>query len=156
MTRLLITEAMSKVGEQLTIAGWVHSRRDHGGLIFIDVRDHTGVLQLVINPEVPEAFKLAEELRDEYVVRASGTLRERAPELKNDKIPTGGVELAVESITILNRAEALPIQPFGEAQANEDLRFKYRYLDLRRPAIQTMLRKRAEMYRRIHLNSGSR
>lgn len=150
MTRLLITEAMSKVGEQLTIAGWVHSRRDHGGLIFIDVRDHTGVLQLVINPEVPEAFKLAEELRDEYVVRASGTLRERAPELKNDKIPTGGVELAVESITILNRAEALPIQPFAEAQANEDLRFKYRYLDLRRPAIQTMLRKRAEMYRRIH------
>ena len=141
---------MSKVGEQLTIAGWVHSRRDHGGLIFIDVRDHTGVLQLVINPEVPEAFKLAEELRDEYVVRASGTLRERAPELKNDKIPTGGVELAVESITILNRAEALPIQPFAEAQANEDLRFKYRYLDLRRPAIQTMLRKRAEMYRRIH------
>lgn len=150
MSRVLITEAVSRVGEQLTIAGWVHSRRDHGGLIFIDVRDHTGVLQLVINPEVPEAFKLAEELRDEYVVRASGTLRERAPELKNDKIPTGGVELAVESITILNRAEALPIQPFAEAQANEDLRFKYRYLDLRRPAIQTMLRKRAEMYRRIH------
>lgn len=150
MSRVLITEAVSRVGEQLTIAGWVHSRRDHGGLIFIDVRDHTGVLQLVINPEVLEAFKLAEELRDEYVVRASGTLRERAPELKNDKIPTGGVELAVESITILNRAEALPIQPFAEAQANEDLRFKYRYLDLRRPAIQTMLRKRAEMYRRIH------
>ena len=150
MTRLLITEAMSKVGEHLSIAGWVHSRRDHGGLIFIDVRDHTGVLQLVINPEVPEAFKLAEELRDEYVVRVSGTLRERAPELKNDKIPTGGVELAVEGLTILNRAEALPIQPFAEAQANEDLRFKYRYLDLRRPAIQTMLRKRAEMYRRIH------
>ena len=81
MSRVLITEAVSRVGEQLTIAGWVHSRRDHGGLIFIDVRDHTGVLQLVINPEVPEAFKLAEELRDEYVVRASGTLRERAPEL---------------------------------------------------------------------------
>lgn len=150
MSRVLITEAVSRVGEQLSIAGWVHSRRDHGGLIFIDVRDHTGVLQLVINPEVPEAFKLAEELRDEYVVRASGTLRERVPELKNDKIPTGGVELAVEGLTILNRAEALPIQPFAEAQANEDLRFKYRYLDLRRPAIQTMLRKRAEMYRRIH------
>ncbi len=150
MKRLLITEAMSKVGEQLTIAGWVHSRRDHGGLIFIDVRDHTGVLQLVINPEVPEAFKLAEELRDEYVVKVTGVIRERAPELKNDKIPTGGVELAVEGLTILNRAEALPIQPFAEAQANEDLRFKYRYLDLRRPAIQTMLRKRAEMYRRIH------
>ncbi|OYX38692.1 aspartate--tRNA ligase [Candidatus Saccharibacteria bacterium 32-50-10] len=150
MSRVLITEAVSRVGEQLSIAGWVHSRRDHGGLIFIDVRDHTGVLQLVINPEVPEAFKLAEELRDEYVVKVTGVIRERAPELKNDKIPTGGVELAVEGLTILNRAEALPIQPFAEAQANEDLRFKYRYLDLRRPAIQTMLRKRAEMYRRIH------
>ena len=150
MSRVLITEAVSRVGEQLSIAGWVHSRRDHGGLIFIDVRDHTGVLQLVVNPEVPEAFKLAEELRDEYVVKVTGVIRERAPELKNDKIPTGGVELAVEGLTILNRAEALPIQPFAEAQANEDLRFKYRYLDLRRPAIQTMLRKRAEMYRRIH------
>lgn len=150
MSRVLITEAVSRVGERLSIAGWVHSRRDHGGLIFIDVRDHTGVLQLVINPEVPEAFKLAEELRDEYVVKVTGVIRERAPELKNDKIPTGGVELAVEGLTILNRAEALPIQPFAEAQANEDLRFKYRYLDLRRPAIQTMLRKRAEMYRRIH------
>lgn len=70
MSRVLITEAVSRVGEQLSIAGWVHSRRDHGGLIFIDVRDHTGVLQLVINPEVPEAFKLAGH-RDEYVVMFS-------------------------------------------------------------------------------------
>lgn len=150
MNRVLATEAVEKVGQQITIAGWVHSRRDHGGLIFIDVRDHTGILQLVINPDIAEVFHRAEELRDEYVVRVSGVLRERAPELQNDKIPTGSVELAVEELTILNRAEALPIQPFAEAQANEDLRFKYRYLDLRRTAMQSMLRKRAEMYRRIH------
>jgi aspartyl-tRNA synthetase len=150
MTRTYIRDASEKVGQHLSISGWVHSRRDHGGLVFIDVRDHTGILQLVINPEAPEAFATAEQLRDEFVIQAEGTLRERSDELKNDKIATGALELAVESITILNRAETLPIQPFAEAQANEDLRFKYRYLDLRRPSIQHMLRKRAEMYRRIH------
>lgn len=150
MTRTYTHDALSSVGQSVTVSGWVHSRRDHGGLIFIDLRDHTGVLQLVINPETPEAFGLAEELRDEFVIRVEGTVCERAPELQNDKIPTGRVELAVESLTILNRADALPIQPFAEAQANEELRFKYRYLDLRRPKIQDMLKKRAEMYRRIH------
>lgn len=150
MNRTLTTETVSRIGERVAISGWVHSRRDHGGLIFIDVRDHTGIVQLVINPDYPQAFTLAEDLRDEYVIRAEGTVNERAAELKNDKIPTGSIEVVVENLTILNRAEALPIQPFSEAQANEDLRFKYRYLDLRRPKIQHMLKKRAEMYRRIH------
>ena len=150
MTRTYTQQAVEKVGQQISVSGWVHSRRDHGGLIFIDLRDHTGLLQLVINPDSPEAFKLAEELRDEFVIRVDGTVRERAEELKNDKLATGTVELAVETVVILNRSEALPIQPFAEAQASEELRFKYRYLDLRRPAIQTMLKKRAEMYRRIH------
>ncbi len=150
MTRTYTSDAVSMIGQQLSVSGWVHSRRDHGGLIFIDVRDHTGILQLVFHPEAAEAFALAEEVRDEYVVRVEGTVRERADELKNDKIPTGSIELAVESLTILNRAEALPIQPFADAQASEELRFKYRYLDLRRPKIQNMLKKRAEMYRRIH------
>ena len=150
MTRTYTQQAVEKVGQQISVSGWVHSRRDHGGLIFIDLRDHTGLLQLVINPEAPEAFKLAEELRDEFVIRVEGQVRERAAELQNDKLATGSIELAVETVTILNRSEALPIQPFAEAQANEDLRFKYRYLDLRRPAMQTMLKKRAEMYRRVH------
>ena len=150
MRRTYITDASRAVGEKISVSGWVHSRRDHGGLIFIDVRDHTGILQFVINPETPEAFAIAEELRDEFVIRAEGTVRERDDSLKNDKIPTGGIELAVEGLTILNRAEALPIQPFAEAQSSEDLRFKYRYLDLRRPKIQDMLKKRAEMYRRVH------
>ena len=144
-----LTPAM--VNQRVMVSGWVHSRRDHGGLIFIDLRDHTGIAQLVANPESPDAFACAEELRDEYVIRAEGQVRERASELQNNKIPTGAIEIAVDSIVILNRAETLPIQPFAEEnQAGEDLRFKYRYLDLRRPKMQQMLKKRAEMYRQMH------
>ena len=151
MKRTFNIQAAQLAGEKISVSGWVHSRRDHGGLIFVDLRDHTGLLQLVFNSDNPEAFSLADELRDEFVIRAEGMVRERAVGLKNDKIPTGAVELVVERLTLLNRAETLPIQPFAEEnQAGEDLRFKYRYLDLRRPKMQDMLKKRAEMYQRIH------
>lgn len=149
--RILAVKTSDEVGKNITVAGWVHSRRDHGGLIFIDLRDHTGLVQLVINPEQAEAFRLAESLRDEFVIRASGVVTERGEGLKNPNIASGDVEIVVENLEILNRAETLPIQPFAEEnQAGEDLRFKYRYLDLRRPKMQQMLKKRAEMYRRIH------
>ena len=149
--RVLAAETSAEVGKNITVAGWVHSRRDHGGLIFIDLRDHTGLVQLVINPEQAEAFRLAESLRDEFVIRASGMVTERGEGLKNPNIASGDVEIVVENLEILNRAETLPIQPFAEEnQAGEDLRFKYRYLDLRRPKMQQMLKKRAEMYRRMH------
>ena len=151
MKRTLNIQVAHCAGEKISVSGWVHSRRDHGGLIFVDLRDHTSLLQLVFNSDNPEMFSLAEELRDEFVIRAEGMVRERAAGLKNDKIPTGAVELVVERLTLLNRAETLPIQPFAEEnQAGEDLRFKYRYLDLRRPKMQQMLKKRAEMYRRMH------
>ena len=149
--RILAAETSKKVGENITVAGWVHSRRDHGGLIFIDLRDHTGLVQLVINPDKKDAFTLAESLRDEFVVRACGVVAERGEGLKNPNIASGDVEIVVDNLEILNRAETLPIQPFAEDnQAGEELRFKYRYLDLRRPKMQNMLKKRAEMYRRIH------
>jgi len=149
--RVLAIHTPDNVGEMITVAGWVHSRRDHGGLIFIDLRDHTGLVQLVINPEQAEAFRLAESLRDEFVIRASGVVTERGEGLKNPNIASGNVEIVVENLEILNRAETLPIQPFAEEnQAGEDLRFKYRYLDLRRPKMQDMLKKRAEMYQRMH------
>ena len=149
--RVLAAETSAEVGKNITVAGWVHSRRDHGGLIFIDLRDHTGLVQLVINPDKPAAFKLAESLRDEFVIRASGMVTERGEGLKNPNIASGDVEIVVQNLEILNRAETLPIQPFAEEnQAGEDLRFKYRYLDLRRPKMQQMLKKRAEMYRRMH------
>ena len=149
--RILAAETSKKVGENITVAGWVHSRRDHGGLIFIDLRDHTGLVQLVINPDKKDAFTLAESLRDEFVVRACGVVAERGEGLKNPNIASGDVEIVVDNLEILNRAETLPIQPFAEDnQAGEELRFKYRYLDLRRPKMQNMLKKRAEMYRRTH------
>lgn len=149
--RVLAAETSAEVGKNITVAGWVHSRRDHGGLIFIDLRDHTGLVQLVINPDKPAAFKLAESLRDEFVIRASGMVTERGEGLKNPNIASGDVEIVLQNLEILNRAETLPIQPFAEEnQAGEDLRFKYRYLDLRRPTMQQMLKKRAEMYRRMH------
>ena len=149
--RILAVKTSDEVGKTITVAGWVHSRRDHGGLIFIDLRDHTGLVQLVINPDRAEAFRLAESLRDEFVIRAHGVVAERGEGLKNPNIASGNVEIVVEELEVLNRAETLPIQPFAEEnQAGEDLRFKYRYLDLRRPKMQDMLKKRAEMYRRMH------
>ena len=149
--RVLAVKTSDEVGKNIMVSGWVHSRRDHGGLIFIDLRDHTGLVQLVINPEQAEAFCLAESLRDEFVIRASGVVTERGEGLKNPNIASGDVEIVVENLEILNRAETLPIQPFAEEnQAGEDLRFKYRYLDLRRPKMQQILEKRAEMYRRMH------
>lgn len=149
MIRTYAIQTPEATGQQVSVSGWVHSRRDHGGLVFIDLRDHTGIVQLVINPETPEAFARAEELRDEFVVRVTGVVREREGALKNDKIPTGGIEIAVEDITILNRSDVLPIQPFAEQQANEELRLRYRYLDMRRPKMQHMLHKRAQMFSQI-------
>jgi aspartyl-tRNA synthetase len=147
--RTLSSQVPEQVGQTATVKGWVQSRRDHGGLIFIDVRDHTGLVQLVIQPEQAESFALAEQLRDEFVISATGAVREREEHLRNPNLATGSVEIKVDELVILNRSDALPIQPFAEQQANEELRFKYRYLDLRRPKIQDMLKKRADMYKRM-------
>jgi aspartyl-tRNA synthetase len=147
--RTLVQDSVNQITQEITVKGWVQSRRDHGGLIFIDVRDHTGLLQLVIQPESGEAFESAEQLRDEFVISATGEVRERAVELKNPNLATGDVELKVNKLRILNRSEALPIQVFSDAQANEELRLKYRYLDLRRPKMQATLKKRAAYYKVI-------
>ena len=147
MTRTTAHETSLKIGETVTVKGWVNVRRDHGGLIFIDLRDHSGVVQLVIQPEAVEAFAQAEGLRSEYVIAATGLVREREEHLKNPHLATGSVELKVESLQVLNRAEPLPIQIEGDAMASEELRLKYRYLDLRRPKMQNMLKARADFYR---------
>lgn len=145
--RTLASTTPEKINQTVTLKGWVQTRRDHGGLIFVDLRDHTSIVQLVFHPEQPEAFKLAESLRDEFVISVTGDVKEREAGLKNSNIPTGGVEVVVTSLTILNRAETLPIQPFAEAQAGEELRLKYRFLDLRRPKMQETLKKRAAYYK---------
>lgn len=126
----------------------MNARRDHGGLIFIDVRDHTGIVQLVINPEQAEAFARAETVRDEYVIQASGTVKEREEGLKNPNIPTGDVEIVVEQLELLNKSEPLPVATKDEGQqSGEELRLKYRYLDLRRPSMQQTLKRRADYYK---------
>lgn len=146
--RSLSKDLKTVIGKTVEVAGWVNSRRDHGGLIFIDLRDHTGIIQLVITPETADAFATAEKLRDEFVIRARGKLRERAPELKNPNIETGDIELVVDELELINRSEPLPVNTHDEGDASsEEMRLKYRYLDLRRPSMQNILRRRAEYYR---------
>jgi aspartyl-tRNA synthetase len=148
MTRTLVRDLASNTGETVTLSGWVHTRRDHGGLIFVDLRDHTGIIQLVVQPEDAEAFGLAEQVRDEYVISITGTVKERDEGLKNPNIPTGSIEVVTQTMRILNKSEPLPIPVREDAPpASEEHRLKYRYLDLRRPKMQEMLKKRAAYYK---------
>lgn len=145
--RTLALESANKVGEVIELKGWVQSRRDHGGLIFVDLRDHTGIVQLVVRPDNAETFGVAEQLRDEFVISAEGTVAEREEGLKNPNIPTGTVEIILNKLSILNRADPMPIQLHGEQQSSEELRLKYRFLDLRRDKMQFMLKRRADYYK---------
>jgi aspartyl-tRNA synthetase len=129
-----------RVGETVSVAGWVARRRDHGGLIFIDLRDHTGIVQLVVNPDhAPETANVAHGVRSEFVVHARGDVVRRAPEAVNANIPTGEVEIQVGKLEIVARSEPLPFQLDDEG-VEEPTRLRYRYLDLRRDRMQRNLR----------------
>ncbi len=146
--RILVDALKDFLGRQGTVEGWVNSRRDHGGLIFIDLRDHTGIIQLVITPDTKDSFALAETIRDEFVIRATGKMREREPDLVNPNIPTGKIELVVEDLELLNKSEPLPVNTHDDGEkSSEEMRLKYRYLDLRRPSMQNLLKHRSEYYR---------
>ena len=146
--RILSNELKENLAKKVTVSGWVNSRRDHGGLIFIDLRDHQGIIQLVVTPDREESFKLAETLRDEFVITATGKIRERDPELKNLNIETGDIELVVEELVLLNKSEPLPVNTHDDGQeTGEELRLKYRYLDLRRPSMQKVLKRRSDFLR---------
>jgi aspartyl-tRNA synthetase len=133
------------VGETMILAGWCARRRDHGGLIFIDLRDRSGVTQLVVNPEhAPEAAALAHQVRTEFVLRAEGTLVARTSETVNPNMPTGSVELLARSLEIVSRSTPLPFQ-LDEENVDETLRLRYRWLDLRRDKLQRNIRLRAQM-----------
>jgi len=133
------------VGRRLALAGWAARRRDHGGLVFIDLRDASGLAQLVINPEhAPDAAKVAHEVRNEFVLRAEGEVAARAPEAVNPNLPTGEVELQVDALEIVSRSEPLPFQ-LDEENVDETLRLRYRWLDLRRDKMQRNIRTRARM-----------
>ena len=134
-----------RVGQTLTLAGWAARRRDHGGLVFVDLRDESGVCQLVINPErSPEAAAVAHEIRNEFVLRAEGDLVARAPATLNPRMDTGEVELQVDRLEVLSPSTPLPFQLDDEG-VDETLRIKYRWLDLRRSRLQRNIRMRARM-----------
>lgn len=127
------------VEKEIELCGWVHNRRDHGGVIFLDIRDREGVVQLVYEPENADTFKIAERIRHEFVIQAKGLVRVRPDGMINTKMPTGKIEVLGLSLTILNESQTPPFLPDEHQKVGEDLRLKYRYLDLRRP----------EMYRRL-------
>ena len=135
-----VSEAL--LGEEVTVCGWVHRRRDHGGVIFLDLRDREGLLQVVFDPDTPEAFETAEHVRNEYVLRVQGRVRERPEGTVNPELGTGRVEVLGRRLEVLNRSDPPPFQ-LDDETTGEETRLRYRYLDLRRPAMYERLRMRS-------------
>jgi aspartyl-tRNA synthetase len=138
------------VGEAVVLAGWVHRRRDHGGVIFVDLRDRGGLAQVVFDPDTPEVFRLAEQVRSEYVIQVEGRVRPRPEGTANRELPTGAVEVLALSLKVLNASETPPI-PLDEhgQDASEEVRLRYRYIDLRRAEMQERLRSRSRITRSL-------
>ena len=138
----------SHIDETITLCGWVHRRRDHGGVIFIDLRDREGIAQVVFDPDTAEAFGLAESVRSEYVLRVVGRVRKRPAGTENPEMPTGMIEVLGKELEIFNRAETPPFQlDIDDDEVSEEHRLRYRYIDLRRPAMFQRLKLRSEIVR---------
>lgn len=138
----------SDVGETVRLSGWVHRVRDHGGILFVDLRDHYGTTQLLADGDSP-AFTAMERVRSEWVIRVDGTVKARDPDLVNPRIPTGEVEVFVRELEVLGPAEELPLPVFGEPDYPEDTRLRYRYLDLRREGLHRRMTLRSDVVRDI-------
>jgi aspartyl-tRNA synthetase len=138
----------SLLEQEVTLCGWVNRRRDHGGVIFIDLRDREGLVQVVFDPDRPEVFATAERVRSEYVLAVRGRVRRRPEGTENPDMPTGAVEVLGQELTVLNSAETPPFQ-LDEDDVNEETRLRYRYVDLRRPVMQTRLQMRARISRAL-------
>ncbi len=137
------------IGKEVTICGWVHRRRDHGGVIFLDMRDTTGIVQIVVRPEAIEAFKIAEQVRSEFVLKISGNVEERPEDSENTSLTTGEIEIDCISLEVLNTAET-PAFPLDQSmEVGEDVRLKHRTLDLRRPKMQLNLRTKSKLTKSI-------
>ena len=139
----------SLIDKTITLCGWVHRRRDHGGLIFIDLRDQEGLVQIFCNPTESTVFKIAKILRNEYVIKVSGKVRKRPKGTFNFNIPSGKVEVAALDITLLNKSKPLPFNIDEYQEVGEEVRLKYRYLDLRRPKMAQLLKMRSYIIREI-------
>jgi aspartyl-tRNA synthetase len=137
----------SHLGHEVDLCGWVHRRRDHGGVIFIDLRDREGLVQVVFDPDRPDAFRLAETVRAEYVLHIKGKVRRRPQGTENPGMPTGAVEVLASDLEILNKAETPPFPVESEIEVNEETRLRYRYIDLRRPVMQQRMRLRRDITR---------
>lgn len=135
----------SHIDQTVTLCGWVHRRRDHGGVIFLDLRDREGIAQVVIDPDTEEAFALAEKVRSEFVLKVTGRVRLRPEGTQNPEMPTGMVEMLGKELEILNASETPPFQLDEHTNVGEDVRLKYRYMDLRRPEIQNRLAFRSKV-----------
>jgi len=134
----------ANLNEEVILCGWVNRRRDHGGVIFLDLRDKKGLAQIVINPETADTFKLAETIRNEFVIKVTGKVLARESEMINKKIPTGEIEVLADKIEILNASKPIPFQ-LDSMETSEEVRLKYRYLDLRRDEMQQRLRLRSKV-----------
>jgi aspartyl-tRNA synthetase len=135
----------SYTGQEIELCGWVHRRRDHGGVIFIDLRDREGLVQVVYDPDLPEVFSLAEQVRNEFVLRIKGRVRPRPEGTVNKDLPTGEIEVLGLELEILNRADTPPFQLDEHEKASEEIRLRYRYIDLRRPEMLAKIRTRARV-----------
>ncbi len=139
----------SNIDQTVTLCGWVHRRRDHGGVIFVDLRDREGLAQVVIDPDTHEAFALAERVRNEFVLKATGRVRRRPEGTENPGLPSGEVEVLCSELEILNHAETPPFVIEDDSDVNEDVRLRYRYIDLRRPVMLQRMRLRTEVARAL-------
>jgi len=137
----------NKLNQQVEVCGWVDKRRDHGGVIFIDLRDHSGILQVVVEPDNAEAFKIAEDARYEYCLHVKGHVRSRPEGQANPNLKSGQIEVVVDNYEVLNKSKPLPFML--DEEAGEGIRLKYRYLDLRRPAMQKNIRLRSKLTRTL-------
>ncbi|ARC88041.1 aspartate--tRNA ligase [Rhodovulum sp. MB263] len=134
----------SHVGETVRLSGWVHRVRDHGGILFIDLRDHYGITQVLADPDSP-AFAAVEKVRSEWCIRIDGVVKARSEDLVNPKLPTGEIEVFVRELEVLGQAEELPLMVFGDQEYPEETRLRYRYLDLRREAMQANMTLRSDV-----------
>ncbi|GAI46386.1 unnamed protein product, partial [marine sediment metagenome] len=147
MKRIFINQTTEHIGKKVRVCGWVNSRRDHGKIIFIDLRDRSGLVQIVFIEELKsEIYKLSDKLRPEWVIEIIGTVKKRPEKMKNPKIETGGIEIKAENLKIYSQAKTLPFSIESDGyEINEEKRLKYRYLDLRRKRFQKNLKMRQEV-----------
>src|SRR5699024_9491016 len=144
------TLTKEQIGETVLLKGWVHRRRDLGELIFIDLRDQSGIVQIVFNPDYSqEALKLANTLRSEFVIEVKGQVIERDAETVNPNLTTGEIEVTVSELNIINKAKTIPFLIHEAEDVSEDLRLKYRYIDLRREEMQATFKKRHQITQSI-------